>query len=55
MEKTLVKVAGIIFASTIIGALATTVDQPFTSLMLTGAAIADVLVILSIFYHDKKA
>jgi|GEM_PF-5038535 len=54
MEKTLIKVAWIIFASTIIGALATMVDQPFKSLMLVGAAIGDVLVILSIFYHGKK-
>jgi hypothetical protein len=55
MEKTLIKVAWIIFSSLIIGALITMVEQPFKSLMCAGVGIADVLVVLSIFYHDKKA
>lgn len=56
MEKTLMKVAWIIFASAIIGALATmVVENHFRYLILIGAGIADVLVILSLFYHDKKA
>ena len=56
MEKTLTKVAWIIFASTIIGALSTMVaENHFRYLILIGAGIADVLVVLSIFYHGKKS
>jgi hypothetical protein len=55
MEKTLLKVAWIIFASLIIGALITMVGQPLKTLMVIGLSIADVLVVLSIFYHGKKA